>query len=181
MECVYLGVGSNLGERGKQIDLALRALQGILEELTVSRIYESRPLYYRNQPLFLNAVCRGYTSYSPQKLLRAVKSLEHSLGRRRKKAPRFGPRAMDLDILLYGDRVVTRPGLEIPHPRLQERAFVLLPLLELAPFLADPRNGLPIWKYLLKIGDQGVYFHSFSRYTLAEGKNKSRVWNRTRF
>jgi 2-amino-4-hydroxy-6-hydroxymethyldihydropteridine diphosphokinase len=181
MECVYLGVGSNLGDRGKHIDLALEALRGTLKDLIASRVYESRPLYYRKQPLFLNAVCRGYTSYSPEKLLRALLRLEHKLGRRRRKAPRFGPRSIDLDILLYGNRVISRPGLCIPHPRLQERAFVLLPLIELAPFIADPRSGIPFWKYLLKIGDQGVYFHSFSRYTLAGEKNRHGVWNRTHF
>ena len=99
------------------------------------------------------------------KILKGVKELEISLGRKRNRDRRFGPRIVDIDILLYGREVIKKSNLTIPHPKMHERKFVLIPLLELDPYLRDPANGQLYWKYLLKIKAQGVYFHSFSRYT----------------
>ncbi|MEJ2663449.1 MAG: 2-amino-4-hydroxy-6-hydroxymethyldihydropteridine diphosphokinase [Spirochaetia bacterium] len=170
MECVYFSLGSNLGNRGAHIAAALAELERLLRNFRVSRVYETEPLYYRRQPGFLNAVCSGYTASSAEILLRRIQRLEHTLGRRRRNVPRFGPRSIDIDLLLYGKHLVTGPRLIVPHPRMQERKFVLIPLIELAPYLTDPRTGILFWKYLLKIEGQAVYFHSFSRYTLAERK-----------
>jgi 2-amino-4-hydroxy-6-hydroxymethyldihydropteridine diphosphokinase len=165
MDNVFFSLGSNLGDRKKNIEKAILSLQRILKEGKISRIYETEPLYYARQPKFLNVVVCGNLSFKPQKLLSYIHRLENRLGRRREGQSRFGPRMIDIDILLYGDEVVNQKNLKIPHPRMHERKFVILPLIELAPFLRDPASGELYWKYLLKISGQGVYFHSFSRYT----------------
>jgi len=165
MECIFLSLGSNLGDRVKNIEDAIADLKRITQGLKVSRIYESEPLYFTRQPRFLNTVLCGYVKMSASKLLAYILGLEKSMGRKRNKAQRYGPRLVDIDILLYGNTHITQHDLIIPHPRMYERKFVILPLIELAPTLKDPENDQLFWKYLLKMRDQGVYFHSFSRYT----------------
>jgi 2-amino-4-hydroxy-6-hydroxymethyldihydropteridine diphosphokinase len=137
---VFLSLGSNLGDRRGELDRAVEKLQerGIVIEET-SSIYESEPTDKADQPWFLNLVLRAETSLPPDELLRACKDVEREVGRR--PGVRFGPRLIDIDILLYGDEVIATQELGIPHPRMHERRFVLVPLLEIEPDAVDPRNG----------------------------------------
>ena len=133
---VYLGLGANLGDRKGNI---LRAIDLLKERVAVERVsslYESAPVGFTEQPDFLNAVYRVEAELPPSKLLAFGKRIEASMGR----APGFrnAPRLIDIDILLYGDEVLRSPGLEIPHPRMAERPFVLVPLAEIAPKLPHP-------------------------------------------
>jgi 2-amino-4-hydroxy-6-hydroxymethyldihydropteridine diphosphokinase len=137
---VYLGLGSNLGQREANLAQAVRLLvnSGQVKLLRSSSIYEAEPWGFTDQPSFLNAVLEIATILSPVALLELVKIVEAEVGR--EPTFRWGPRLIDVDILLYGDQVVQRdePDLQIPHPRLGERAFVLVPLAELAPELVNP-------------------------------------------
>lgn len=136
---VYLGLGSNLGKRQTNLAMALKLLSESVKIEQVSSLYETEPMGYTEQPLFLNAVCRAQTELGPLQLLSLIKGIEASLGR----APSFpnGPRTIDIDIILYGNLVMETPELTIPHPRFKERAFVLIPLLEIAPDLHHPVSG----------------------------------------
>jgi len=118
---------------------AAEALTGLLTDVVFSRIYESEPVGYPDQPWFLNQVCLGETHELPLALLSKLKALEKASGR--KAGPRFGPRPLDLDILFYDQWVMDSALLTIPHPRLLERSFVIAPLLELIPTWTDPRSG----------------------------------------
>lgn len=142
MPLVYIGLGANLGDREATIRTALRRLQDHeeIEVQRVSRLRETDPVGYEDQPQFLNGVARLQTTLEPRELLTVLLDLERDLGRTRH-GPRFGPRTIDLDILLYDDRVVDEPGLRVPHPRIAERAFVLEPLAELDPGLDVPGRG----------------------------------------
>jgi len=133
---VYLGLGSNLGARQANLKRAIERLAEKLKIEQASSIYETEPVSYRQQPTFLNVVCRAATELSPCKLLHLAKEIEDALGR----IPSFrnGPRIIDIDILLYGTQVMKTRHLTIPHPRLTERAFVLVPLAEIAPQLVHP-------------------------------------------
>jgi len=134
---VYLGLGSNLGNGVAQIRRALDALGGRgCRVLRTSSFYRTEPAGVRDQPWFTNCVAEAETELSPRALLRTAKAIESLMGRRRK-AP-GSPRPLDIDILLYEDEVVHLPSLEIPHPRMSERRFVLIPLKELAPKLRHP-------------------------------------------
>jgi 2-amino-4-hydroxy-6-hydroxymethyldihydropteridine diphosphokinase len=136
----HVGLGSNLGDREATLREAVRLLdaeQGI-EVVAVSSVRETDPVGYLDQPPFLNAACAIETSLTPAELLARLLAIEARLGRVRDGAPRWGPRACDLDLLLYGDRVVEEPDLVVPHPRLTERRFALEPLVELDPELALP-------------------------------------------
>ena len=139
MARVFLGLGTNLGDRRANLYLALRSLGARLRITAVSSLYDSAPVGYADQPRFSNLVCETETSAEPPALLALAKQVEHDLGRR--PTVRYGPRVIDIDILLYDDAVVTSPDLTIPHPRLAERAFVLAPLAELAPDLLVPTLG----------------------------------------
>lgn len=163
---VFLSLGSNRGERERNIEEALMQLDRLSPGLKASRIYETEPLYFRAQPFFLNCVAALSWESSPYELLDHLKSLEREFGRRQSR--RFGPRPLDIDILLWGRRVLASSRLTIPHPRLTERRFVLLPLLELAPQAWDPIDGIPYWKKLLQAPKALVYFYAFSRYTLRQ-------------
>ena len=136
---VYLGLGSNMGNRQGNLDKALDLLSQRLPVEQVSSIYDTEPVGNINQPHFLNLACQVYTRLAPKKLLTLVKGIELKLGR----APRTSnaPRPIDIDILFYGDQVIETPDLVIPHPRLTERAFVLVPLAEIAPDLVHPVSG----------------------------------------
>lgn len=128
---VAIGLGGNLGDRRQMLRQALVGLRRLLVDVRVSSVWETRPLGIRDQPQFLNACCTGRTRLPPRRLLSALQELERAAGRSRD-GQRFGPRTLDLDLLLYGRRVITEADLIVPHPRLQERAFVLLPLKEIA-------------------------------------------------
>lgn len=142
MPIAYVGLGSNLGDREVTLRRALELLAAAagvtLEAVSVFR--ETDPVGYLDQPRFVNAAARIDTDLTPRALLDALLSIELELGRVRN-GPRFGPRTIDLDLLLFGDEIVDEPGLTLPHPRLHERAFVLEPLLELDPELVVPGRG----------------------------------------
>ncbi|MEE9198312.1 MAG: 2-amino-4-hydroxy-6-hydroxymethyldihydropteridine diphosphokinase [Dehalococcoidia bacterium] len=135
---VYLGLGSNMGDREATLTQALKLLSPEVEVVQVSSVYESEPVGYKDQPWFLNTVCCGYTALSPLRLLDYVKHIEKQLGRML--SFRNAPRPIDIDILFYGDQTMKSELLTIPHPRLTERAFVLTPLAELAPDLPHPEK-----------------------------------------
>jgi 2-amino-4-hydroxy-6-hydroxymethyldihydropteridine diphosphokinase len=141
----YIGLGSNLGKRETTIEEALRRIDAGAETslLRVSSRIETDPVGYADQPRFLNAVALVATTLSPRQLLESLLAIERSLGRvRGSETPRFGPRTIDLDLLLYGDRSIDEPGLRVPHPRMHERRFVLEPLAEIAPSgLVVPGRG----------------------------------------
>ena len=137
----YLGFGTNLGDREKNLDRAIISLDSRpdLAILRISGIYETEPWGMTDQPNFLNMVAEIVTSISLGELLKRVKKLEQDMGR--EDGPRFGPRLIDVDILLLEDQMVDQPGLQIPHASLHLRAFVLVPLAELAPDLVHPVLG----------------------------------------
>ncbi len=137
MKRVYLALGSNVGDREANLRTAIRKLHR--RDLRVSRIssvYETAAVYYLDQPDFLNCVVEADTEIFPMRLLLRVSNIERSMGRKRL-VPK-GPRNIDIDILLHGSSIVETPQLQIPHPRMRERRFVLEPLAELAPDLRHP-------------------------------------------
>jgi len=152
---VYLSLGANLGDRLANLRLALTRLQTLARLEEVSSLYETQPQGVSDQPLFLNAVCRVSTGLEPQALLRFLKNVERETGRQ-PGGERWGPRPIDLDILLYDDRVLDAPELTVPHPRLAERAFVLVPLCELAPELRHPLLSKTMKELLASVGKKGV-------------------------
>jgi 2-amino-4-hydroxy-6-hydroxymethyldihydropteridine diphosphokinase len=138
----FVGLGANLGDREGTIRRAgelLQATSGV-DIVAVSTLRETDPVGYRDQPRFLNGAAEVETSLTPRALLDALLAVERALGRERT-GPRFGPRTIDLDLLLYGDERIDEPGLRVPHPRLHERAFALEPLAELEPGLVIPGRG----------------------------------------
>jgi 2-amino-4-hydroxy-6-hydroxymethyldihydropteridine diphosphokinase len=139
----FVGLGANLGEPRAQIERALDLLaaEDGVEVVAVSTLRETDPVGYEDQPRFLNGAAELRTDLGPRVLLERLLEIERILGRVRGTGPRFGPRPIDLDLLLYGDLVLREPGLEIPHPRLHERRFVLEPLAELDPALEIPGRG----------------------------------------
>ncbi len=162
---VYLGLGSNVGDRFATMIEGLRLLGDVLENLRASSMYVSAARYVIEQRSFGNCVIRGSTTLGPEALLDAIHGIEGRLGRDRAQELRMGPRSLDIDILLYGLRVIHTKHLSIPHPRMEERQFVLLPLLELAPMLRSPASGTPYAAVSEELGPQGVYLASLGRYT----------------
>jgi|SRR4249919_1740904 2-amino-4-hydroxy-6-hydroxymethyldihydropteridine diphosphokinase len=151
MPRAFVGLGANLGDREGALRVALAALdatQGI-EVVAVSTLRETDPVDYLDQPRFLNGAAALDTTLAPRELLDALLEVERSLGRTRE-GPRFGPRTIDLDLLLYGDESFDEPGLTVPHPRLHVRAFALEPLAELDPGLVVPGHG-PLETLLQKL------------------------------
>ena len=137
MTIAYIGLGANLGDREENLRAALERLRG-LGPLRVSSFRETEPVGVIDQPPFLNAAAELETDLAPRELLARLLEIERDLGRERAEETRWGPRPIDLDLLVYGAGTIEEPGLTVPHPRLAERRFELEPLHELAPDLALP-------------------------------------------
>lgn len=144
MNVAFISIGSNIGDRLHYLTEAVRGLHSHndITVTAVSSVYETEPVGYEDQANYLNIVVRVESNLSPFALLEGCQEIEQLLGRVR--TIRWGPRTVDLDILLYNNDNVESENLIVPHPRMRERAFVLIPLLEIAPTIADPLTGLPI-------------------------------------
>jgi 2-amino-4-hydroxy-6-hydroxymethyldihydropteridine diphosphokinase len=142
MTRAYIGLGANLGDRAAMLRAAVEQLAAEpgIDVVAVSPVHETEPVGYTAQPRFLNAAAAVETELPPRDVLDRLLGIERRLGRTRG-GPRFGPRTIDLDLLLYGNEWIDEPGLEVPHPRLHERLFALEPLLELDPQLELPGRG----------------------------------------
>ncbi|MCH8026234.1 MAG: 2-amino-4-hydroxy-6-hydroxymethyldihydropteridine diphosphokinase [Chloroflexi bacterium] len=151
---IYLGLGSNLGDRRANLSAALRGIEPAVRVDAVSSLYETAPVGPQDQPAYYNAACRGATSMTPRALLDHVKAVERELGRG--EGPRWGAREIDIDILLFGTEVVEEEGLTVPHPELANRAFVLAPLAEIAAQLLHPTSGTSIGELLAAVDQAGV-------------------------
>ncbi|MCL2707332.1 MAG: 2-amino-4-hydroxy-6-hydroxymethyldihydropteridine diphosphokinase, partial [Dehalococcoidia bacterium] len=152
---VYLGLGSNIGERKQNLDTALHFISQRLKIIAASSVYDTAPEDNFDQPHFLNMAIHAHTTLAPLPLLTLLKGIENKLGRI--PAKRYSPRTLDIDILFYGQQILDLPELSIPHPRISERAFVLMPLDEIAPGLTHPISGKNCREMLteLKKGVQG--------------------------
>jgi 2-amino-4-hydroxy-6-hydroxymethyldihydropteridine diphosphokinase len=174
MPIAYIGLGANLPSSAGQPETTLAAAAKCLAEfgpiVSRSSLYSTEPVGFADQPRFLNAVVALDTSRQPRQLLDALLATEHEFGRDRSLGVANGPRTLDLDILLYGNLILSEPGLEIPHPRLAQRAFVLIPLGEIAPDAVEPRSGRAVSQLL-----QSLIPHPEDK-THAVVKIQSDVW-----
>ena len=150
MDGVAIALGSNLGDRERHLRDALVALAGSVTNLRSSKFHETDPVGVGEQPRFLNAAATGQTSLTPRECLDLLLDLERRFGRERPYAG--AARTLDLDLILYGDRVIDEPGLVVPHPRFRERRFVLAPLSEIAPDWIDPVTGRTVRELLSQSG-----------------------------
>ena len=153
MAVVYLGLGANLGDRLANLQIAVRSLARAGTIRKVSSLYETAPVG-PEQPMFYNAVCEIETELGPRELLAITQEIQREMGRP-DDDERWGPRLIDIDILLFGREVVEEDGLVIPHPEMLKRAFVLVPLSEIAPEVRHP-NGDTIAGLSQAVGDEGV-------------------------
>ncbi|MGK9045621.1 2-amino-4-hydroxy-6-hydroxymethyldihydropteridine diphosphokinase [Mammaliicoccus vitulinus] len=149
MHTAYLGLGSNMGDRELQLVEAIKLLNDIdgIEVTQVSPIYETKPIGYTEQPDFLNMCIEISTELESSELLKVCMMVEQQLHRVR--VERWGPRTIDIDILLYDQSVIQSPDLEVPHPRMTERAFVMVPLNDIASNVVEPISKKYIWELLL--------------------------------
>lgn len=155
MKTVYISLGSNVGDREQQIVAAIQALGGRgIHALRQSSIYSTEPVDVATQSWFLNCVLEIETDLMPRQLLRTFKEIENELGR--KHTVRRGPRVIDIDILLYGSSVIHTPDLEIPHPRMTQRRFVLVPLVEIAPAAHHPVENKSAEELLAETEDRSI-------------------------
>ncbi len=153
MVTAYLGLGSNLGDRRRNLQGASELLDTLDNGVSVirsSNVYETEPWGLADQPKFLNCVLEVTATVSPEGILALAKQVEQTLGR--EWSPRYGPRLIDVDVLLYGDITMDTPDLQIPHPRMEQRAFVLVPLAELAAAIVHPHWGFTIGQMVKVVG-----------------------------
>ncbi len=154
MKTAYLGLGSNVGDREENLRAAIERLRAVVQVLRISPVYETDPVEFTEQRRFLNLVVEAETELFPMQLLTRTARVERELGRLRTVAK--GPRTIDIDILLYGKTAVRSGRLEIPHPRMAERRFVLAPLADLAPDLRHPVNRRTVREMLDAAPEQMV-------------------------
>lgn len=152
--CVCIALGSNLGDRLRNLHDAIERLPPMVRVTDQSLIYETEPWGYTEQPQFLNQVIQAVTALTPDELFNYLKKIESELGR--KSAVRYGPRIIDLDLLFYNDLTYNTADLTIPHPRLHERAFVLIPLADIAPDMIHPVQNKTVNEILSQIDISGV-------------------------
>jgi len=149
-----VGLGANLGDAEHNLRRAVAKLREVIDVHAVSSLYRTEPVGVRDQPDFLNAVLHGTTQLSPRALIEAFAAIEAEAGRAREMA--MGPRTLDLDLLLYDDLVHREPGVEVPHPRMADRRFVLAPLAEIAPDAVHPELGLAASALLRRLSDDAA-------------------------
>ena len=150
----YVGLGSNLGNRAGKLEEARVELAKLGRLGRCSSVYETTPWQVGTQPLYLNQVCELETAIPPVQLMKKLLQAERKLGRRR--LYRGEPRTIDIDLLFYGDQIVDRPAVQVPHPRAAGRAFVLVPLVEIAPGMRHPVLGVAVEELLRKADASGV-------------------------
>jgi 2-amino-4-hydroxy-6-hydroxymethyldihydropteridine diphosphokinase len=151
----YLSLGSNLGDRQKNLQDAIAALpKAGVSAKQISSIYETEPVDYLDQPWFLNIAVEAETQLAPAALLQALREIEAQMGSKKQIAK--GPRLIDMDILLFGNEVIDTPDLQIPHPRMHLRRFVLQPLSEIAPNARHPQSGLTVSELLARTPDKSA-------------------------
>ena len=158
MPTAFIGLGANLPGAAGSPEATLAASMPRIEALgrlvARSSLYSTQPVGYANQPRFVNAVVALQTELAPRALLNKLLAIEREFGRDRSSGIPNGPRTLDLDILLFGDQIVSEPDLEIPHPRLSARAFVLVPLAEIAPHAVDPTSGSTMGQLLQSLREK---------------------------
>jgi len=152
---VYLALGTNLGDRTVNLRAALAALSPDVKVIAESKVYETPPWGYEDQPAFLNMAVKCETALEPESLLKRIKQLEVRLGR--EQTFHWGPRLIDLDILFYDDLILKTESLTIPHPHLHERAFVLVPLAEIAPDFIHPVLKKTIKELLMSVDVDNIH------------------------
>lgn len=156
LESVLIGLGSNLGDRANHLMSGVEALRRIGDVMAVSNVYETDPVgVSERQPAYLNMVVSLATEFAPSSLLDELLCVERIQGRHRQH--RNAPRTLDLDLLAYGDLVLHRQDLTVPHPRLHERAFVLVPLMEVAPGFRHPVTGATLPEMMAEVQSQGIH------------------------
>ncbi len=154
LHTAFLCLGSNLGDRLVALNRALELLPPEASLIRSSSIYETEPWGFTDQPAFLNQVIEVETESTPLQLMKYLKKIEKKIGRT--PSFRYGPRAIDMDILFYDDIILNTPRLHIPHPRLSERAFALVPLAEIAPNAVHPELGMKVTDLLVKLDRSGI-------------------------
>ena len=139
---VFIGLGSNVGDREGNLNKAAGLLRNEMKLLKISSMYETEPMYLTDQPWFVNCVAKFETNLAPKELLERLRNIERRLGRQEN--VKYGPRSIDLDILFYGNEVINESDLKIPHPKLYERRFVLVPFVEIEPDRVHPIYGTSV-------------------------------------